>query len=338
MTSLKVSAALGAWCVAMSAMAAPFEVLPREAVAPANNPQSPDKIKLGRQLYFDGRLSVTGKISCNTCHDVTKGGEDNLATSAGHDGRRGGRSSPTVWNAAFQAVQFWDGRAATLEDQAKGPVTNPIEMGMPDPAAAEKAIRAVPGYVSQFESVFGKAEPRENAVNMDRIAQAIASYERTLITPRSPVDRFLEGDKKALTAAAQRGMKAVQTVGCVACHMGPNYSGPALPVGTGFYQKFPVFPGSAYDAKYKLTDDLGRFEVTKDPGDKNRWRVPTWRNIARTAPYFHNGSVATLDEAVRVMAKTQLNKTLTDGQVGDIVAFLTALNGERPAEKAPALP
>ncbi len=309
------------------------DALPEQVPAPSDNPTTPAKIELGKQLYFDGRLSKDGTVSCNTCHDVSKGGEDALPTSLGIGKQKGGRNAPTVWNAAFHTVQFWDGRAATLEDQAKGPLTNPIEMGMPSHQAVIDRVKQIPGYVTQFEKAFGP-----NAVTIDNLARAIASYERTLITRDSAYDRFMKGDKKAMTDAAQRGMKKVQEVGCMSCHMGPNFSGPALKFGQALYQKFPMFPGSEYEKKYELTKDLGRYAVTKAEIDKNKWRVPTWRNVELTGPYFHNGSVGKLDEAVRVMAKMQLNKELPQGDVDDIVAFLKSLTGKRPFQKAPKLP
>lgn len=312
-----------------------FEPLPAKVPVPADNPMTPEKIELGKQLYFDPRLSVDGTVSCNSCHNVMSSGTDNRPVSVGVAGQKGGRSAPTVWNSAFLSAQFWDGRAATLEDQAKGPILNPIEMGMPSPEAAVDRIKSIPGYNAQFKQVFGGSNP----VTYDNIAKAIAAYERTLVTPNSAFDRYMKGDKKALSPAAQRGMKLAQSVGCTACHNGPNFAGPAsLPVGQGFYQKFPTFTGNDYVTKYKLMDDKGRFEVTKDKADQHMWRVPTWRNVALTAPYFHNGSVATLDEAVRVMAKTQLNKDLTNEQVADLVAFLNSLSGEFPKQTLPRLP
>ncbi len=312
-----------------------FEALPDQAPAPADNPTTPAKVELGKQLFFEPRLSIDGTISCNSCHNVMAGGEDGRPVSVGVAGQKGGRSAPTVWNAAFLTAQFWDGRAATLEDQAKGPILNPIEMGIPSEQVAVERIKAIPGYVEQFKTVFGGGEP----VSYDNIAKAIAAYERTLITPNSAFDRYVKGDKKALSDQAQRGMKLVEEVGCTACHNGASFAGPTtLPMGEGFYQKFPIFTDNAYVTKYKLMDDTGRHEVTKDDADKFMWRVPTWRNIALTAPYFHNGSVATLDEAVRVMAKTQLNKDLSEAQVADIVAFLNSLTGEFPQQTLPRLP
>jgi cytochrome c peroxidase len=311
------------------------EPLPNKVVIPADNPMTPAKIELGKQLYFDARLSRTGTVSCNSCHNVMGGGVDGTPTSAGIEGKLGGRNSPTVWNAAFLSVQFWDGRAKDLEEQAKGPLVNPIEMGMPDHEfVIASRVKKIPGYVSQFKAVFGGEQP----VTINNLAKAIAAYERTLITPNAPYDRFLRGNKKALSPSAKRGMELVKTVGCQTCHSGPLFAGPPLPIGTGFYQKFPAFEDNEYVAKYDFKSDAGRYEATKSDADRHMWRVPTWRNIAVTAPYFHNGKVATLPEAVRVMAKTQLNKELKSDEVTDIVAFLESLTGEFPKQTMPRLP
>ncbi len=312
-----------------------METLPKKPPVPALNPLTPAKIELGKQLYFDPRLSKDGTVSCNSCHNVMSGGEDNRPNSVGIKGQHGGRSSPTVWNSAFMSVQFWDGRAKSLEEQAKGPLTNPIEMGMENHDAVIARIKAIPGYVEGFKKAF----PGSKDITIDQLAMAIASYERTLITPDSPYDLYLKGNKKALSAAAVRGMNLVQTVGCTSCHSGPNFAGPAaLPEGAGFYQKFPTYPGSEYDSKYDLLADEGRGGVTKNPAEKHFFRVPTWRNIALTAPYMHNGKVPNLPEAVRVMAKTQLNKELKSEEVSDIVAFLSSLTGKFPEQKMPRLP
>lgn len=319
---------------------AAFEALPKVPPVPKNNPMSDAKVSLGRQLYFDARLSADGTVSCNTCHNVSTSGPgagsgtDGLATSKGIKGQFGDRNPPTVWNAAYLSVQFWDGRAPSLEEQAKGPLINPVEMGNPDHSAVVKRVSKIPGYVKQFKAVFGKDE-----VTIDRIAQAIAAYERTLITPNSPYDRYLAGDKKAMSVEAQKGMKLFESVGCVSCHMGPAFAGPTLPEGTGFYQKFPTYAGTEYDKKYGFTKDQGRFAETKNESERHFFRVPTLRNVAVTSPYFHNGKVKALDEAVRVMAKTQLNKDLKPAEVSALVAFLKSLSGTRPIEKKiPALP
>ncbi len=311
-----------------------FEALPSKPPVPADNPITPAKVELGKQLYFDPRLSKDGSVSCNSCHNVMAGGDDNRPNSVGIKGQHGGRSAPTVWNSAFLSVQFWDGRAKSLEEQAKGPLTNPIEMGMDSHALVIERIKKIPGYVDGFKKAF----PKDSDITIDHVAKAIATYERTLITTGSPFDRYLKGEKKALSASASRGMNLVQTVGCTSCHSGPNFAGPLLPEGTPFFQKFPVFPGSKYDSQYELTKDGGRAEVTKNAADRGMWRVPTWRNVAVTAPYFHNGAVKTLDEAIRVMAKTQLNKDLKDEEVQDIRSFLESLTGKFPEQKMPKLP
>lgn len=326
--------AVAAFMAALSISAQAFEPLPTKAPVPADNPMTDAKIELGKQLYFDPRLSLDGTISCNSCHNVMSSGTDNRSVSVGVAGAKGGRSAPTVWNAAFLSSQFWDGRAASLEDQAKGPILAHVEMAMPSADEAVKRIQSIPGYVTSFKKVFGGKQP----VTYDNIAKAIATYERTLITPNSAYDRYVRGDNKAMSKQAIRGMKTVESVGCTSCHNGPNFSGPDLPVGTPFLQKFPAFPGSKYDSQYDLTSDLGRYNVTKDKADRNMWRVPTWRNVAVTAPYFHNGKVETLEEAIRVMAKTQLDKTLSKKEVADIAAFLNSLTGEFPAQTLPRLP
>jgi cytochrome c peroxidase len=314
--------------------AAQWEVLPDTPPIPGNNFQTEAKIKLGQTLFFDPRLSSTGTVSCNSCHNVMAGGEDNRPNSVGVEGQTGGRSAPTVWNSAFLSVQFWDGRAPTLEEQARGPVTNPIEMGMSDWDAVVKRLKSIPGYRALFRAAFGA----DNPITADNAVKAIAAYERTLITPNSPYDRHVKGEKKALTKQQVRGMNTFAEIGCLSCHFGPNFSGPQYPMGTGFFMKFPQMPGSEYDTKYKLMEDLGRYQVTGNEAHKHMWRIPTLRNVALTAPYFHNGAVPSLDEAVRVMAKTQLNKDLDNAQVQDIVAFLKALTGEFPEQTMPRLP
>ncbi len=309
------------------------EALPKAPPVPKDNPMTPAKIELGKQLFFDPRLSRPGTISCNSCHNVMAGGDDNRAFSIGFKAQLGGRSAPTVWNAAYQSIQFWDGRAATLEEQSKGPLINPVEMGMDAHNVVIGRITKIKGYQEQFDKVFGK-----DAMNIDNVAKAIAAYERTLITPDAPFDKFIRGNKKAMNAAQVKGFETFKTVGCVACHSGPNFSGPALPVGTPFFQKFPTFPDAELEKKYAFSKDLGRHDVTKEEGDKNLFRVPTLRNIALTAPYFHNGSVQTLNEAVRIMAKTQLNRVLTDDEAASIETFLGALTGVFPKQSMPRLP
>lgn len=333
---MKLQAGVFSLVAALATNVAAYEwqALPITAPAPADNPSTAEKVELGRMLYFDPRFSQTGTVSCNSCHNLMLGGDDNRAFSMGVDGKTGGRSAPTVWNAAFASSQFWDGRAATLEDQAKGPVVNPVEMGMSDLEKAMNRVRAIPGYKPYFVKAFGE----DNPMTVDHAAKAVAAFERTMITPNSPYDRFVKGDKTALNAQQQRGMQTFDDVGCTGCHSGPAFNGPSMAPGTGFFMQFPVFADNDYVKKYALTDDKGRFAVTGKDGDKHLFKVPTLRNIALTAPYFHNGSVATLDEAVRVMGATQLNKALTDQQVADVVAFLDGLTGEFPEQSLPRLP
>ena len=278
--------------------------------------------------------SSTGTVSCFSCHNVMEGGDDHMTTSAGVHGLKGGRNAPTVWNAAFHSVQFWDGRAPSLEEQAKGPPVNPIEMGMPNLDAVITRVRHIPGYQPYFAQAFGAGD----VVTMDNAAKAIAAYERTLITPGSAYDRYAKGDKKALTAQQVKGMATFASTGCMSCHQGAAFNGPDLPAGTGFFMKFPTFPDSPYVAKYDFLSDTGRASATKNDADKNVWRVPGLRNLAYTAPYFHNGQVHTIGEAVRIMASTQLNQSPSDAQVADIVSFLETLSGPFPAQQMPRLP
>jgi cytochrome c peroxidase len=255
------------------------------------------------------------------------GGEDNRPNSMGVNGQTGGRSAPTVWNSAFNTVQFWDGRAASLEAQAAGPVTNPIEMGMKSWDDVVARLKSIEGYQKSFELAFGK-----DSISKDNATKAIAAYERTLITPHSPYDRYVSGDKSALSAQQVRGMEKVAELGCTSCHSGPAFNGP------GMFQKFPVISDGYWEAQYHFKKDKGLAEVSKNEADEHLFKVPTLRNIALTAPYFHNGSVKTLDQAVMLMAKLQLGKNLTTEETADIVAFLNGLSGEFPKQKMPTLP
>ena len=326
-------------CVAVLAVfggtaSAAWQALPDEAPAPADNPITAEKVELGKMLFFDPRFSETGTVSCFSCHNVMEGGDDHRSVSIGVHGQAGGRNAPTVWNSAFLSSQFWDGRAATLEEQAVGPVTNPIEMGMGSLDDALGRLQAIPGYKQYFDSAFGAGDN----VTMENAAKAIASYERTLITPDSPYDRYVNGDKDALSPQEIRGMNAFEEVGCVSCHSGAAFNGPAMPSGKGFFVKFPTFEGSRSIDKFDLLADEGRFEATGNEADKHVWRVPTLRNLMYTAPYFHNGAIKSLDEAVVVMAETQLNKQVAAEQVADIVSFLESLTGEFPVQTMPRLP
>ena len=334
MRPIRTLAALVAAGVLAAAAASAMDALPKSPPVPGDNPMSPAKINLGRKLFFEPRISSSGTVSCNTCHNVMEAGEDDRSVSVGVGGRQGTRSAPTVWNAAFLTVQFWDGRSPTLEEQAKGPMVNPVEMGMLDHTSVVKRISMIPGYQEEFKAVFGGDDP----ITIDNVARAIATYERTLITPNSPFDRWKAGDKTAMSAEALRGMKKIESLGCTSCHSGPVFAGPAGPVGEGFYQKFPTIEGTVYEKQYRLAGDTGRHSVTNAEADRHMWRVPQWRNIAITAPYFHNGAVATLDEALKVMAKTQLGIDLEQKDVDDMVAFMEGLTGEFPKQEMPRLP
>ncbi|NOS88634.1 MAG: cytochrome-c peroxidase [Methylococcaceae bacterium] len=304
-----------------------WETLPTVAPAPEDNPTTAEKVELGKMLYHDPRLSSTGTVACASCHNTMLGGEDNRPNSMGVNGQTGGRSAPTVWNAAFNTVQFWDGRAATLEAQAAGPVTNPIEMGMKSWDDVVARLKTIEGYQVAFEQAFGK-----DAITQDNATKAIAAYERTLITPNSAFDKYVGGEKSALTAQQVKGMELVEELGCVSCHSGPALNG------AGMFQRFPIHSNAFFAAKYHFKDDKGLAEVSKNPADEHLWKVPTLRNIALTAPYFHNGAAKTLEEAVTVMAKMQLDKDLSKEQVADIVAFLNSLTGEFPKQAMPTLP
>lgn len=284
--------------------------------------------ELGYRLYFEKRFSADDSISCNSCHNILNrgNGAQDTPVATGINGLKGGRNSPTVWNAKFLSVQFWDGRAKDLAEQAKGPIINPVEMGMKGHDPAIDKIKNIAGYQKLFSQAFpGANQP----INIENTVAAIAAFEKTLVTLNSPFD------KKTMSELAQKGYREFQSVGCVTCHSGPHFAGPDLPIGTGFFMKFPTFPDKKLEQKYGFTKDAGRYEVTKKESDRNMWRVPTLRNVAITAPYFHNGSVPSLREAVRVMAKTQLHRDLTDEQVDSIEAFLKSLTGKRPLIKNP---
>jgi cytochrome c peroxidase len=284
---------------------------PLPASAPnAANPSSQAKIDLGRMLYYDARLSKNHDISCNSCHQLDRYGVDGEPTSPGHKGQRGGRNSPTVYNAALHNSQFWDGREPDVEAQAKGPVTNPIEMALPDPATADQVLRSIPGYAPLFAAAF---PDQPQPVSFDNMALAIGAFERELITP-GPFDDFMKGKTDALGTDAQRGLSTFIETGCITCHMGPA-------VGGGMFQKVGLI--ETYE-----TDDQGRFEVTGLEVDRFVFKVPSLRNIAETGPYFHDGSIGSLDQAVRLMARHQLGKQLDDQQLSDILAFLGSLTGE----------
>ncbi len=246
--------------------AGPWQPLPDVAPAPTSNPTTPAKVELGKMLYFDTRMSSSGNVSCFSCHNVMEGGDDHRPTSIGVHGHVGGRNAPSVWNAAFLSSQFWDGRAATLEDQAKGPPANPIEMGMANLDAVIDRIKHIPGYQPYFEKAFGAGD----VVTMDNAAKALAAYERSLITPNSAYDRYAKGDKNALNGQQARGLATFAEVGCTSCHQWPTFSGPPMAAGSGFFMKFPTFPDSPYVAKTDLISDPGKASSSNHEADKKR--------------------------------------------------------------------
>ena len=295
--------------------------------APRNQAPLPQdtaaQVALGRMLFHEPRLSKNHDVSCNSCHGLDTFGVDNKALSEGHKKQKGSRNSPTVYNAAHHVAQFWDGRAATLEAQAEGPMMNPVEMAMPDAKRVEATLSSMPEYTALFRAAFPKSG---KPVSLANTARALAAFERTLTTP-SRFDRFLAGEHAALSAQEQRGLEAFVTTGCTTCHNGPA-------VGGASFQKLGL---EAYPA---LTD-AGRFDATKNEDDRGYFRVPTLRNVEMTAPYLHDGSVKDLPTMVRLMGRYQLGRTLKDGEVDDLVAFLKSLTGELPpAERiaAPPLP
>jgi cytochrome c peroxidase len=288
-----------------------FGVLPDEMPAD-HNPLTEAKIELGRNLYYDPRLSLAGDISCNTCHLLDNYGVDGLPTSKGHKGQLGDRNAPTVYNAALHMSQFWDGREPHVEAQAKGPPLNPVEMAMTSGDAVAAVFAAVPGYAPLFAAAF---PGEDNPITYDNIGTAIGAFERRLVT-KDPFDAFQNGDIKALSAEQKAGLNTFMDVGCTTCHMGP------LLGGTSFQKLGMVHPFE--DA------DLGRMKATGDEADKQFYKVPSLRNVAKTGPYFHNGKVATLDESIKLMGYHQLGRELTDEQVASIASFLGALTGDVP--------
>jgi cytochrome c peroxidase len=304
------------------------------------------KIRLGAMLYHDPRISETGSISCNSCHNVMEGGDGSRTVGRGVHGQTGPRNSPTVWNAAFMATQFWDGRANTLAQQAKGPITAGVEMGMPSSEAAMDRIRGNPGYVELYEEVYGG----ENPVTLNNTVDAIAAYERTLITPNSSYDEYVNGDTDALTQEQLDGMEHFNELGCASCHSGPAFNGPQWKVatgereyGNGYYRQLGVFSDSNqqcanYIEQYNLYADSGRAGVTGDDSDEYMFKVPTLRNTEITAPYYHNGQIRELDTAVKVMASCQLDENINNETADEVTAFLNSTTGEFPEQTMPRLP
>lgn len=302
-----------------------FQPIPSEPPAIKDVTTTPAMVELGKDFYFDPRLSQSHNISCNTCHQIGLGGVDMLPVSIGHKWQKGGRNAPTVLNAVFNVAQFWDGRAADLKAQAGGPIQNPIEMGITHEHAIEM-LKSIPGYAPLFAAAY---PDNKDPITMPNVVTAIATFEATLITPNAPFDKYLRGDANALTAEQKEGLKLFIDTGCASCHSGVN-------IGGQMYAPFGVIqrPG----ADILPPNDKGRFAVTKTVSDEYVFRVPPLRNIELTPPYFHSGQVWDLNQAVGIMATDQLGKSLNDEQVAKITAFLKSLTGEQPQVTYPIMP
>jgi cytochrome c peroxidase len=290
-----------------------FGPLPAQIESTAN-PATAEKVALGRALFYDTLLSKARDVSCNSCHDLAGYGVDGEPVSDGHLGQKGHRNAPTVYNAAGHVAQFWDGRAPNVEEQAKGPVLNPVEMAMPSEAEVVQRLKSAPEYVAAFRRAFPLDK---DPVTFDNMARAIGAFERGLVT-RSRWDRFLEGDSGALSAAEREGFRAFTATLCQTCHYG-TYVG-----GASFHRAGAIKP-------WWTDKDQGRYQVTRQDYDRMVFKVPSLRNVAKTAPYFHDGSVVRLEDAVRLMGEHQVGRTVGPAEVQAIVAWLNSLTGEIPA-------
>jgi cytochrome c peroxidase len=308
--------------VAVIAALASVPVLANEPIAPIRPAQEINlaQAELGKKLYFDPRLSKSGFISCNSCHNLSMGGTDNLQTSIGDRWQQGPINSPTVLNSSLSVAQFWDGRAADLKEQAGGPIANPGEMGFTHELAVG-LLESIPGYVNEFKLVFG-----EDGIDIDKVTEAIAEFEKTLVTPNSRFDQWLLGDENALSNDEVAGYELFKSSGCVACHNG------AAAGGTTFQKMGVVEP-------YQTDNPAeGRFAVTGKDADRFNFKVPTLRNVELTYPYFHDGAAWSLQDAVNTMGRIQLGKKFTDEENAQIVAFLKSMTGEQPSFALPILP
>lgn len=297
-------------------------VFAQEPIQPIEKPTDIDerKAELGKKLFFDARLSKSGWISCNSCHNLSRGGTDNLVSSIGHQWAQGPINAPTVLNAVYNMSQFWDGRAADLQAQAGGPIANPGEMASTHELAVG-VLQTIPGYVAEFEQIYG-----EGPITISEVTETIAEFERTLVTPDSRFDLWLKGDKAALTEQEVEGYQLFKLTGCIGCHNGPAVGGTA-------YQKMGSF--NRYET---LSPIEGRMAVTGLTSDRMRFKVPILRNIELTGPYFHDGQAKTLEQAVDTMVWVQLNRHFSEEGRDKIVAFLKTLTGKQPDFPLPQLP
>lgn len=292
---------------------------PIQPIEPATFDE-PEKIELGKKLFFDPRLSRSGFISCNSCHNLSMGGSDNLSTSIGHNWQEGPINSPTVLNSSMNVAQFWDGRAATLQEQAAGPISNPMEMASTHVLALD-VLRSIPQYRKEFADIYGSDE-----IDLDRVTDAIAAFEETLVTPNSRFDQWLKGDDDALSQTELAGYKTFKDIGCTACHNGPAAGG------SSFQRMGVVEP--------YITDNPaeGRVAVTGKDADRFSFKVPTLRNVELTYPYFHDGAHWQLEDAVDLMARLQLGRELEKQDIDNMTAFLKTLTGDQPDFRIPQLP
>ena len=302
-----------------------FKPIPSMVPSVKDNAVTHEKIELGKFLFFDPRLSASEIISCNTCHNLATGGVDAGPTSVGHGCQKGPRRAPTVYNAVFNVAQFWDGRAADLKAQAKGPVQASVEMNA-TPGRVVNTLSSMPEYVEMFKKAF----PNDSSpVTFDNVAKALEAFEATLITPASKFDQFLEGDANALNEQEKSGLALFMSKGCVACHNGINVGGQGY---------FPFGVVEKPGAEILPPTDKGRFTVSKTASEQYVFRAAPLRNVALRAPYFHSGQVWSLKQAVGIMNSAQLGSTLTAKEEDDIVAFLETLTGEMPRIEYPILP
>ena len=305
--------------MAVGAVAAPQKNEPIQPIEPAVITDEA-KVELGKQLFFDPRLSKSGFISCNSCHNLSMGGSDNLPSSIGHNWQQGPINSPTVLNAGFNFVQFWDGCAADLQEQAGGPIENPVEMGFTHDLTVD-VLTSIPQYVQSFKDVYSV-----DKITINEVTDAIAEFEETLVTPNAPFDLWLKGDEDAITAEQKAGYKLFKDVGCTACHNGPA-------VGGNSFQKMGLFE------EYVTTNrSEGVAGLTGKDIDRFKFKVPTLRNVELTYPYFHDGAYWDLDDAVDVMARLQLGRKLEKEEISQMTAFLKSLTGDQPSFAIPMLP
>lgn len=301
-----------------------FKPVPDEVTEIRGKQVIAEQVELGHKLWFETRLSRSHLISCNTCHNLSIGGGDNVQVSIGHGWQKGPRNNPTVLNAVFNAAQFWDGRAADLKEQAEGPLQAAVEMNN-TPERIEETLNSIPEYVDEFTQVFGG----DNPVSFDNAAQALAAFETTLITPNAPFDQFLKGDDEALTDLQKKGLGAFMDTGCVACHNGVNLGGQAY---------FPFGVVKRPGADVLPLEDKGRFAVTSTATDEYVFRASPLRNVALTPPYFYSGEVWDLEQAVAIMGDSQLGRELAPDDIEAITAFLQSLTGDQPQVTLPILP